>query len=156
MHESILTDTKPCAVKVSVAEGTQVMAKTTGSLAANFPMCDGGTVEGAFGMALHTPSFDLSLLSAIRIVKNGGSVHLEKGDCYFCPTDDRSLKIRVDIDGDDFVVPVTALPAIACNVDASPSTNGGGAGQHTDSGMDIGEESDGNDAEQGASDSDNE
>jgi hypothetical protein len=80
VHESILTDTRPCAVKVSVAEGTQVMAKTTGSLAANFPMCDGGTIEGSFGMALHTPPFDYSLLSAIRIVKNGGSVHLEKDD----------------------------------------------------------------------------
>ena len=67
-------------------------------------------MEGAFADALHTPDFDRSLLSAMAIYRNGGAVHLERGNSFFRPTKANLNKIDVLVPGDDFVVLVRPLP----------------------------------------------
>jgi hypothetical protein len=106
VHKSLLTDTKECNVPIVVAEGTEVSAQTKGTLDGIFCSADGDEVPGEFADALHTPTFGSSLLAGMRIVKAGGVVHLEKGNCYFSPGADRDLKIKVEIKNDDFVVQV--------------------------------------------------
>jgi hypothetical protein len=104
VHKSLLTNTKECNVPIVVAEGTEVSAQTKGTLDGIFCNADGDEVPGEFADALHTPTFGSSLLAGMRIVKSGGVIHLEKGDCYFTPGEDRDLKIKVEIKNDDFVV----------------------------------------------------
>ena len=104
----LLTDTKPCKVDLIVASGDERTATSYGTLTATFnPGSDSDEMEGAFKNALHTPGFDRSLLSAMAIYRNGGAVHLEKGNCYFKPTR-ANLKVDVKVHGDDFIVPVMA------------------------------------------------
>ena len=63
-------------------------------------------IEGTMGNALYTRGFEQTLIAAMPIVKAGGVVHLEQGNCYFTPNENRDVKIKVRIEGDDFVVRV--------------------------------------------------
>ena len=115
-ERELLTDTNPCAVELIVASGDESTAKSSGTLTGLFnPGAATDEMEGAFEGALHTPGFDRSLLSAMSIYKNNGTVHLEKGNCYFKPTR-ANLKVEVKVRGDDFVVPVKAVPSNVARV----------------------------------------
>ena len=118
--QALLTNTKPCDTELIVADGGSRGAACSGTLAGLFNPDTGDEMEGTVSDALSTPTFSRSLLAAIGIVKNGGAVHLERGNCYFRPTK-ANLKVAIKIRGDDFVVPIRALPTATAASTAIPT-----------------------------------
>ena len=124
--KSLLSNMSSSTDIVVVAQGTEVQTDTKASLHGLFQSKSHGEVEGKSDSdaALYTPSFPHSLLSAIQIVKAGGVAHLEKGNCYVCPGTDRSMRLKVDMTEDEFLVYVKPVAGNNSNSTSDSSGNG--------------------------------